>query len=49
MKTYREVDVNNIPTVILGCSHFITAETFDSHIGMTEVYTVDAYKGFTGF
>lgn len=48
MKTYREIDVNKTPIVVLGCGHFFTAETLDGHMGMTEVYTIDAYGGFTG-
>jgi hypothetical protein len=48
MKTYREIDVNETPIVVLGCGHFFTAETLDGHMGMTEVYTVDEYGGFTG-
>jgi hypothetical protein len=48
MKTYKEIDVNKILIVVLRCSHFFTAETLDGHMGITEVYTVDVYRGFTG-
>lgn len=48
MKTYREIDLDNTPIVVLGCGHFFTAETLDGHVGMTEVYDQDEYGEFTG-
>lgn len=48
MKTYREIDVNETPIVVLWCGNFFTAETLDGHMGMTEVYIVEVYGGFTG-
>ena len=48
MKTYGEIDLDETPILVLGCSHFFTAETLDGHLGMTEVYTQDGYGEFTG-
>jgi hypothetical protein len=41
MKSYSEIDLNETPIVVLGCSHFFTAESLDGHIGMAEVYVQD--------
>lgn len=38
MKTYAQIDLNETPIVVLGCGHFLTAESLDGHIGMAEVY-----------
>jgi hypothetical protein len=48
MKTYREIDLNEIPIVVLRYGYFFTAETLDSHIGIIEVYIDDGYREFTG-
>jgi len=47
MKTYREIDVNKTPIIVLRYGHFFTTETLNGHIGMAEVYIVDVYGGFT--
>ncbi len=38
MKVYGEIDLNETPIVILGCGHFLTAESLDGHIGIADVY-----------
>jgi len=48
MKTYREIDVNKTPIVVLACGHFFTAETLDGIMKMSEVYTTDQDGKFTG-
>jgi hypothetical protein len=48
MKSYREIDVDETPIVVLGCSHFFTAESLDGMLGMSEVYEIDGYRGFIG-
>ena len=47
MKTYSEVDLNETPKVVLGCSYFFTAETLDGHIRIMEVYTIDRYSSMS--
>jgi hypothetical protein len=41
MKSYREIEVNETLVIVLGYSHFFTAESLDGHLGMSEVYKVD--------
>lgn len=48
MKTYREIDLNDTPIVVLGCGHFFTTETLDGHMGIAEVYLQDEHGKFTG-
>lgn len=48
MKTYREIDLNDTPIVVLGCNHFFTTETLDGHMGIAEVYLQDERGEFTG-
>jgi hypothetical protein len=48
MKSYREIDIDEMPIVVLGCSYFFTAESLNGLIGMSEVYEVDRYGEFTG-
>ena len=48
MKTYEEIDLDENPIVVLGCSHFFTAETLDGLINMAEVYEQDKFGSFTG-
>jgi hypothetical protein len=48
MKSYREIDVDETPIVVLGCGHFFTAESLDGLMGMSDVYEVDRYGEFTG-
>ncbi len=48
MKTYREINLDETPIVVLGCGHFFTAETLDGHMGMGEVYSIDEWGEFTG-
>lgn len=48
MKTYGEIDLNDTPIVVLGCSHFFTTETLDGHMGIAEVYLQDERGEFTG-
>lgn len=42
MKSYGEIDPDEAPIVVLGCGHFLTAETLDGLMGMREVYMVEA-------
>ena len=48
MKSYREIDIDETPIVVLGCGHFFTAESLDGLIGVSEVYEADRYGEFTG-
>jgi hypothetical protein len=48
MKSFREVDLNSMPIVVLGCGHFFTSETLDGYIGMEEVYNTDLHGNFVG-
>ena len=48
MKTYREINPDAEPIVVLGCGHFFTAETLDGLMGMGEVYLMDGNGEFTG-
>ena len=48
MKTYGEIDLEEMPIIVLGCGHFFSIETLDGHVGMTEVYEQDGYDEFTG-
>jgi hypothetical protein len=48
MKSYKEIDIDETPIVVLGCGHFFTAESLDGLMGMSEVYEVDRYGEFTG-
>jgi len=48
MKTYKEINPDETPIVVLGCGHFFTAETLDGLMGMEEVYMMDGYDEFTG-
>ncbi len=48
MKSCNQIDLDETPIVVLGCSHFFTAETLDSHVEMGEVYEIDGYGEFTG-
>jgi hypothetical protein len=47
MKSYGEIDVNKTPVIVLGYSHFFTAESLNSILCMSEVYKVDGYGEFT--
>ena len=46
LKTYGEIDVDDIPIIVLTCGHFFTAETLDGHVGMSEVYVDNDYGEF---
>lgn len=48
MKTYKEINLDEAPIVVLGCGHFFTAETLDGLVGMGTVYTSDGDGEFTG-
>jgi hypothetical protein len=44
---YRDIDINESPIVVLGCSHFWTIETLDGHAGLKDVYKmVPRTRGF---
>jgi hypothetical protein len=45
-KSYSEIDLSEGPIVVLGCSHFFTAETLDGHIGMHAAYQTDETGGY---
>lgn len=49
MKSYREIDVDETPVVVLGCGHFFTGESLDGILGMSDVYEVDGNGEFIGF
>ena len=48
MKTHGEIDLDEMPILVLGCGHFFTAETLDGHMGIAEVYLQNGYGEFTG-
>ena len=48
LKTYAEINVDQMPVVVLGCGHFFTAETLDGHVGMHDVYDTNKLGQFTG-
>jgi hypothetical protein len=48
LKTYRDVDVSETPTVVLGCSHFFTAESLDGLAGLSEMHVIDESGAFVG-
>ena len=48
MKTYKEVDLDELPIVVLTCSHFHTGESLDLWVGISEVYTMDTKGDYQG-
>ncbi|MBE3048131.1 hypothetical protein IMZ48_37625, partial [Candidatus Bathyarchaeota archaeon] len=47
-KEYADIDLGDLPVVVLTCGHFYTGETLDLLVGMSQVYTLDSkgeYKG----
>lgn len=46
-KTYKEIDLDENPIVVLGCKHFFTADTLDGHLKMSEVYEQDEKGNYT--
>ncbi|SPO02006.1 related to ECM32 - DNA dependent ATPase/DNA helicase B [Cephalotrichum gorgonifer] len=47
-KTYVEIDLDELPVVALACGHFYTGESLDGHVGMAQVYEVDATARYVG-
>jgi hypothetical protein len=48
MKTYKEINPDEAPIVVLGCGHFFTAESLDGLVGMGNVYIIGGNGEFTG-
>lgn len=46
---YGEVDLDSTPVVVLGCKHVFTAETLDGHMGVSDVYDLDAQGACPAF
>ena len=42
MTEYGDLDVEATPVVVLSCGHLFTAETLDSHLGIGDVFEIDA-------
>jgi hypothetical protein len=42
---YRDIDLNELPIVVLRCGHFWTIETLDGHVGLKDVYEMDPRTG----
>lgn len=48
-KSYREINLDETPIVVLSCGHPFTAETLDGHMQMSEVYELLPATGeYTG-
>jgi len=47
-KSYKDIDLNETPIVVLGCGHFFTAESLDGLARLGDVYTTDASGSFNG-
>ncbi|KAH8743189.1 hypothetical protein BGZ57DRAFT_779344, partial [Hyaloscypha finlandica] len=47
IKTYREINPDKAPIIVLRYSHFFIIETLDNLIGIREVYLVDRNSKFT--
>ena len=48
MTTYKEINPDEAPIVVLGCGHFFTAETLDGLVGVGSVYMINGNGEFTG-
>lgn len=45
MSRYADINLDESPIVVLGCGHFFTTETLDGHIGLKDVYELEARTG----
>lgn len=43
--SYRDADVSEEPLIFLSCGHFFKVETLDGHVGLSDIYEVDASTG----
>ncbi|KAK3984517.1 hypothetical protein QBC44DRAFT_336811 [Cladorrhinum sp. PSN332] len=46
--TFGDIDLDESPIVMLGCSHFFTGESLDCMLRMTDVYSVDKAGRYDG-
>ena len=47
-KEYADIDLGELPVVVLTCGHFYTGETLDLLVGMSQVYSLDSKGEFKG-
>jgi len=47
-KTYKEIDLDETPIVVIDCGHFFTAESVDRLVSMGQVYQADGEGRYTG-
>jgi len=47
-KSYKDINLDESPIVVLGCGHFFTAESLDGLARLGDVYTTDASGEFNG-
>lgn len=40
--SYGDLDLDAQPVLVLDCGHIFTVETLDGHMGLTDVYKLDA-------
>jgi hypothetical protein len=45
MSTYRDLDVNEDPIIVLPCKHFYSTSTLDGHLSLKQVYNQDPVTG----
>lgn len=48
MRSYRHIDLDVTPIVVINCGHFFTAESLDGLASMGSVYRVDSAGHYTG-
>lgn len=47
-KSYKDIDLDETPIVVLGCGHFFTAELLDGLVRLGAVYSADVAGRFAG-
>ncbi|KAK5661070.1 hypothetical protein OQA88_10960 [Cercophora sp. LCS_1] len=47
-KSYKELDLDETPIVVIDCGHFFTAESVDGLVSMIQVYATDEEGRYTG-
>lgn len=47
-KSYKDIDLNETPIVVLGCGHFFTAESLDGLARLSEVYATSDLGMYNG-
>ncbi|QSZ30515.1 hypothetical protein DSL72_000069 [Monilinia vaccinii-corymbosi] len=48
LKSYKDIDLDETPIIVLSCGHFFTGESLDGMFEMSEVYRQDLQGNFTG-